>query len=157
MKNDFQNTLNVNLYFIKSDFKDILKKFSRKIVENKERFLINFENQSYLNEIDKYLWVSEKDSFLPHKVFDESFSELDNLVLFNGAYQKMKKFKEFKKIIISPEVKISKFEFFENFMLFTNRILTVNTLSEIKKKLIKNKIKHKIFYEYNSFKWKLVN
>ena len=42
MKNDFQNTLNVNLYFIKSDFKDILKKFSRKIVENKERFLINF-------------------------------------------------------------------------------------------------------------------
>ena len=69
----------------------------------------------------------------------------------------MKKFKEFKKIIISPEVKISKFEFFENFMLFTNRILTVNTLSEIKKKLIKNKIKHKIFYEYNSFKWKLVN
>ena len=45
----------------------------------------------------------------------------------------MKKFKEFKKIIISPEVKISKFEFFENFMLFTNRILTVNTLSEIKK------------------------
>ena len=37
-----------------------------------------------------------KDSFLPHKVFDESFSELDNLVLFNGAYQKMKKFKEFK-------------------------------------------------------------
>ena len=121
MKNDFQNTLNVNLYFIKSDFKDILKKFSRKIVENKERFLINFENQSYLNEIDKYLWVSEKDSFLPHKVFDESFSELDNR-LFNGAYQKMKKFKEFKKGIIS-EVKISKFEFFENFMLFTNRIL----------------------------------
>ena len=69
----------------------------------------------------------------------------------------MKKFKEFKKIIISPEVKISKFEFFENFMLFSNRSSYSKYLSEIKKKLIKNKIKHKIFYEYNSFKWKLVN
>ena len=139
MKNDFQNTLNVNLYFIKSDFKDILKKFSRKIVENKERFLVNFEYQSYLNEIDKYLWVSEKDSFLPHQIFNESLSELDNFVLFNGAYQKMEKFKEFKKIIISPEVKISNLSFLKNFMLFTNKALTVNTLKKYKKKLKKIK------------------
>ena len=35
MKSDFHNKLEVNLYFIKSDFKDILVRIGKKIFEEK--------------------------------------------------------------------------------------------------------------------------
>ncbi|MBD22454.1 MAG: hypothetical protein CL572_02160 [Alphaproteobacteria bacterium] len=157
MKNNFQNEIEVNLYFIKSDFKEILIRLSDKIFENRERFLVNLNKKFDLIETDKYLWTHKKDSFLPHNIFDKKLSVLDYLVLFEGSYERMEKFQEFRKIIISPTVKISKFRFFEKFMIFSNKILTQSTLKEMKNKLLKNKIKHKIYYEYNSFKWKLVN
>ena len=69
----------------------------------------------------------------------------------------MKKLKGFKKIIISPEVKLTKFEGFEKFMLFSNEALTEDIFKNIKGKLVKNNIEHKIYYEYDSFKWKLLN
>ena len=74
----------------------------------------------------------EKDSFLPHQIFNESLSELDNFVLFKGSFNEMKKLKGFKKIIISPEVKLTKFEGFEKFMLFSNKALTEDILKNIK-------------------------
>ena len=157
MKSDFHNKLEVNLYFIKSDFKDILVRIGKKIFEEKERFLVKFNKNHDLTEIDRYLWISEKDSFLPHQIFNESLSELDNFVLFKGSFNEMKKLKGFKKIIISPDVKITKFEGFEKFMLFSNEALTEDILKNIKGKLVQNKIEHKIYYEYNSFKWKLLN
>ena len=98
MKSDFHNKLEVNLYFIKSDFKDILVRIGKKIFEEKERFLVNFNKNYDLTEIDRYLWISEKDSFLPHQIFNESLSELDNFVLFKGSFNEMKKLKGFKKI-----------------------------------------------------------
>ena len=78
------------------------------------------------------LWISEKDDFFPHKIFNERLSELDNFVLFKGPHERMKKFKEFKKIIISPECKITKFTVFEKFMLFSNQALTEDILQNIK-------------------------
>ena len=89
MKSDFHNKLEVNLYFIKSDFKDILVRIGKKIFEEKERFLVKFNKNHDLTEIDRYLWISEKDSFLPHQIFNESLSELDNFVLFKGSFSVM--------------------------------------------------------------------
>jgi len=157
MKDKFQTNPEVFLYFIKSDFKEILLRLSNKILEECESSLINLENDSDLTEVDKYLWIKDKDNFIPHKIFDENISELDNLVLFKGSYQKMKGFGKFKKLIVSPNVKITKFKFFSRFMLFSNTTLTRDVLKNLKEKLIRYKINYKIFYEHDNFKWKLVN
>ena len=45
------NKLEVNLYFIKSDFKDILARIGKKIFEEKERFLVKFNKNHDLTEI----------------------------------------------------------------------------------------------------------
>ena len=157
MKDKFQTNPEVFLYFIKSDFKEILLRLSNKILEECESSLINLENDSDLTEVDKYLWIKDRDNFIPHKIFDENISELDNLVLFKGSYQKMKGFGKFKKLIVSPNVKITKFKFFSRFMLFSDTTLTRDVLKNLKEKLIRYKINYKIFYEHDNFKWKLVN
>ena len=157
MKDKFQTNPEVFLYFIKSDFKEILLRLSNKILEECESSLINLENDSDLTEVDKYLWIKDKDNFIPHKIFDENISELDNLVLFKGSYEKMKGFGKFKKLIVSPNVKITKFKFFSRFMLFSDTTLTRDVLKNLKEKLIRYKINYKIFYEHDNFKWKLVN
>ena len=157
MKDKFQINPEVFLYFIKSDFKEILLRLSNKILEECESSLINLENDSDLTEVDKYLWIKDRDNFIPHIIFDENISELDNLVLFKGSYEKMKGFGKFKKLIVSPNVKITKFKFFSRFMLFSDTTLTRDVLKNLKEKLIRNKINYKIFYEHDNFKWKLVN
>ena len=157
MKDRFQTNPEVFLYFIKSDFKEILLRLSNKILEECESSLINLENDSDLTEVDKYLWIKDRDNFIPHKIFDENISELDNLVLFKGSYQKMKGFGKFKKLIVSPNVKITKFKFFSRFMLFSDTTLTRDVLKNLKEKLIRYKINYKIFYEHDNFKWKLVS
>ena len=157
MKDKFQTNPEVFLYFIKSDFKEILLRLSNKILEECDNSLINLENDSDLTEVDKYLWIKDKNNFIAHKIFDENISELDNLVLFKGSYEKMKGFSKFKKLIVSPNVKITKFKFFSRFMLFSDTTLTIDVLKNLKEKLIRNKINYKIFYEHDNFKWKLVN
>ena len=157
MKDKFQINPEVFLYFIKSDFKEILMRLSNKILGECENSLINLENDSDLTEVDKYLWIKDRDNFIPHKIFDENISELDNLVLFKGSYEKMKGFGKFKKLIVSPNVKITKFKFFSRFMLFSDTTLTRDVLKNLKEKLIRYKINYKIFYEHDNFKWKLVN
>jgi len=157
MKDKFQTNPEVFLYFIKSDFKEILMRLSNKILGECENSLINLENDSDLTEVDKYLWIKDRDNFIPHIIFDENISELDNLVLFKGSYEKMKGFGKFKKLIVSPNVKITKFKFFSRFMLFSNTTLTRDVLKNLKEKLIRYKINYKIFYEYDNFKWKLVS
>ena len=157
MKDKFQINPEVFLYFIKSDFKEILLRLSNKILEECESSLINLENDSDLTEVDKYLWIKDRDNFIPHIIFDENISELDNLVLFKGSYEKMKGFGKFKKLIVSPNVKITKFKFFSRFMLFSDTTLTRDVLKNLKEKLTRYKIKYKIFYEHDNFKWKLVN
>ena len=157
MKDKFQTNPEVFLYFIKSDFKEILLRLSNKILEECESSLINLENDSDLTEVDKYLWIKDRDNFIPHKIFDENISELDNLVLFKGSYERMKVFGKFKKLIVSPNVKITKFKFFSRFMLFSDTTLTRDVLKNLKEKLTRYKIKYKIFYEHDNFKWKLVN
>ena len=157
MKDKFQTNPEVFLYFIKSDFKEILLRLSNKILEECESSLVNLENDSDLTEVDKYLWIKDRDIFIPHLIFDENISELDNLVLFKGSYEKMKGFGKFKKLIVSPNVKITKFKFFSRFMLFSDTTLTRDVLKNLKEKLIRYKINYKIFYEHDNFKWKLVS
>ena len=157
MKDKFQTNPEVFLYFIKSDFKEIFLRLSNKILEECDNSLINLENDSDLTEVDKYLWIKDRDNFIPHKIFDENISELDNLVLFKGSYERMKVFGKFKKLIVSPNVKITKFKFFSRFMLFSDTTLTRDVLKNLKEKLIRYKINYKIFYEHDNFKWKLVS
>ena len=105
MKHNFQTNSEVFLYFIKSDFKEILLRLCNKILNESENSLINLRNDSELLEVEKYLWTKDKENFLPHCIFNENISELDNLILFKGSYEKMQKLSRFKKLIISPSVK----------------------------------------------------
>ena len=65
MKDKFQTNPEVFLYFIKSDFKEILMRLSNKILGECENSLINLENDSDLTEVDKYLWIKDRDNFIP--------------------------------------------------------------------------------------------
>ena len=98
MKHNFQTNSEVFLYFIKSDFKEILLRLCNKILNESENSLINLRNDSELLEVEKYLWTKDKENFLPHCIFNENISELDNLILFKGSYEKMQKLSRFKKI-----------------------------------------------------------
>ena len=75
MKDKFQTNPEVFLYFIKSDFKEILMRLSNKILGECENSLINLENDSDLTEVDKYLWIKDRDNFIPHIIFDENITQ----------------------------------------------------------------------------------
>ena len=49
MKSNYNSELEVNLYFIKSDFKDILIRLCKKALEEKDRYLINLKDEAACN------------------------------------------------------------------------------------------------------------
>ena len=126
MKHNFQTNSEVFLYFIKSDFKEILLRLCNKILNESENFLTNLRNDSELLEAEKYLWTKDKENFLPHCIFNENISELDNLILLKGSYEKMQKLSRFKKLILSS-VKISNFKILKVLVVF-RKTLSKETL-----------------------------
>ena len=145
----------INLYFIKSKFEFIIQKLCRSILKKNQKILINLGSIDEKKIIDKYLWVSEQESFIPHKVEKEKIHNLDKIILFDGNYKKMSNFLEFQQLIISPNVSIKKFEIFRKFFVFSY-FKSMNEHLNLKNKLKKLGFKAKCFIEYNTLKWKVI-
>ena len=144
----------INLYYVKSDFSQIVNSLVKKLRDKK--VLINLSSELEMRSLDKYLWTKEKNEFLPHKTFTEKLYPKDKLVLFYGDYLKMEKLLDFDIILISPKVKIKKISFLKKFLFFSYDEVNRETFSEISTKL-NNKIKTiKCFYEFDKFKWKTI-
>ena len=91
-----------------------------------------------MSELDKFIWTKEKDSFLPHKTFNESIKKRDKIILFNGDYLSFRNFKDYEIILVSPNVVIKKISIFKKFFLFSNKLFEPNlfkkNLNILKKK-----------------------
>ena len=144
----------INLYYVKSDFSQIVNSLVKKL--RNKKVIINLSSELEMRFLDKYLWTKEKNEFLPHKTFTEKLYPKDKLVLFYGDYLKMEKLLDFDIILISPKVKIKKISFLKKFLFFSYDEVNREIFSEISTKL-KNKIKTlKCFYEFDKFKWKTI-
>ena len=144
----------INLYYVKSDFSQIVNSLVKKL--RNKKVIINLSSELEMRFLDKYLWTKEKNEFLPHKTFTEKLYPKDKLVLFYGDYLKMEKLLDFDIILISPKVKIKKISFLKKFLFFSYDEFNKEIFSEISTKL-KNKIKTiKCFYEFDKFKWKTI-
>ena len=150
-----ENTTTLNFYSISSDFNDVLLKLCNKIVNSNENLYVNFDKSDTKKEVDKFLWVSQKNNFLPHKTYGEKIFKKDKIILFDGCYKKLRRIERFNTLIISPCVKIKKFEIFKKFLIFS---YTKQNLFNVK---IKNEINEKNFIvnwyeELSPFKWKKI-
>jgi DNA polymerase IIIc chi subunit len=144
----------INFYYVKSDFCDIVNSLAKKLRDKK--VLVNLSNELEMNFLDKYLWTKERNEFLPHKIFTEKLYTKDNLVLFYGDYLKINNLLDFDIILISPKVKIKKISNLKKFFFFSYNEENKKIISSISTKL-KKKIKNiKCFYEFDKFKWKTI-
>ena len=144
----------INFYYIKSDFCHIVNSLAKKLRDKK--VLVNLSDELEMNFLDKYLWIKEKNEFLPHKTFTEKLYTKDNLVLFCGDYLKINNLLDFDIIFISPKVKIKKISNLKKFFFFSYDEVNKQIISTLSTKL-KNKIKKiKCFYEFDKFKWKTI-
>ena len=157
MKTNQKNKIQVNFYYLKSEFKNVLLRLCKKILANNENLLINLNSDGELRLIDDYLWTRDREGFLPHSIFKENLSDIEKIVLFDGSYMNMTRLEKFRQIVIAPNVRIQSLKHFNKFLIFSNERINSQKLSDIKQKL-KNKIlEYKFFYEYRDLKWKILN
>tara|TARA_Y100000994_G_scaffold236870_1_gene227866 strand:- start:319 stop:780 length:462 start_codon:yes stop_codon:yes gene_type:complete len=142
----------INLYFIKSQFNFLVSKLCSDLLKKKKKILINLKSEDEMNDLDRFLWTTPKDCFLPHRTLDEKIDNLDNILLFNGDYLNYSYPKFFKILLVSPSVTIKKFKFFEKFLVFSYQSDSDSILK--KKKLENIGYNVKSFQEYDQMKWK---
>ena len=143
----------LNFYSISSSFNNVLLKLCNKIVNSEESLYVNFDKPNTKKDVDRFLWISQKNNFLPHKTYGEKISKRDKIILFDGSYKDLNKIERFNTLIISPCVKIRKFEVFKKFLIFS---YTKQNLFNLK---IKNDINTDNFVvnwyeELSPLKWK---
>ena len=120
------NLYEINFYYVKSDFSQIVNSLVKKLRDKK--VLINLSNELEMNFLDKYLWTKEKNEFLPHKTFTEKLYTKDNLVLFYGDYLKINNLLDFDIIFISPKVKLKKISNLKKFFFFLGSSISEDSL-----------------------------
>ena len=109
----------LNFYSISSSFNNVLLKLCNKIVNSEESLYVNFDKPNTKKDVDRFLWISQKNNFLPHKTYGEKISKRDKIILFDCSYKDLNKIERFNTLIISPCVKIRKFEIFKKFLIFS--------------------------------------
>ena len=149
------NKITLNFYTISSNFNDVLLKLCNKVVCSEESLYVNFDRSDTKKDVDKFLWISQKNNFLPHKTYGEKIFKKDKIILFDGCYKKLQRIDRFNTLIVSPCVKIKKFEIFKKFLIFS---YTKQNLFNVK---IKNEINEKNFIvnwyeELSPFKWRKI-
>ena len=149
------NKITLNFYSISSNFNDVLLKLCNKVVCSEESLYVNFDRSDTKKDVDKFLWISQKNNFLPHKTYGEKIFKKDKIILFDGCYKKLQRIDRFNTLLVSPCVKIKKFEIFKKFLIFS---YTKQNLFNVK---IKNAINEKNFIvnwyeELSPFKWKKI-
>ena len=125
------------------------------MVKTDSNILVNLNTLDELNYIDRFLWTTPKDSFLPHSTETNNFNFLDKIYLHHGEYEQLKNLSSFDVLIVSPTVKLKKFMSFSKFLLFQINHSNSNNLSQ-KKKLINLGFNVKTFVECELLKWKVV-
>ena len=148
-----ENKTILNFYSISSNFNDVLLKLCNKVVNSEENLYVNFDKSDTKKEVDKFLWVSQKNNFLPHKTYGEKIFKKDKIILFDGCYSRLQRIERFNTLIVSPCVKIKKFEIFKKFLIFS---YTKQNLfnSKIKNVISKNFFTVNWYEELSPFKWK---
>tara|TARA_B100001996_G_C18139376_1_gene392359 strand:+ start:39 stop:506 length:468 start_codon:yes stop_codon:yes gene_type:complete len=154
--NSLSSRIEINIYYIKSKFDLLALNLCKLLTKKKLKTLINLKDSKEKEELDSYLWTFEKNSFLPHKIIEEDVFDLDNILLFHGDYGKLEKYKSFRNLIISPNVKIKKFMIFEKFLIFSNFEMIKNLKIE-RQKLEKISNKVSFFQEHEELKWRVIN
>ena len=145
----------LNFYSISSNFKDVLLKLCNKIVYSEENLYVNFDKSDTKTDVDKFLWVSQKNNFLPHKTYGEKIFKNDKIILFDGCYSKLQRIERFNTLIVSPCVKIKKFEIFKKFLIFSYANQNLFN-SKIKNGINKNFFIVNWYEELSPFKWKKI-
>tara|TARA_B100000886_G_C20417292_1_gene489803 strand:- start:878 stop:1339 length:462 start_codon:yes stop_codon:yes gene_type:complete len=144
----------INLYNIKSKFEILLSVLLKKLTKSGSNILINLstlEEQSY---VDKFLWTTPKDSFIPHTTKIDNLNPLEKIYLHYGDYEQVKNLLSFDVLIVSPTVKFRRFKSFSKFLLFqTNQS---QSDENGKKKLINLGFNVKSFVECEALKWKVI-
>ena len=150
-----ENKTILNFYSISSNFKDVLLKLCNKIVYSEENLYVNFDKSDTKTDVDKFLWVSQKNNFLPHKTYGEKIFKNDKIILFDGCYSKLQRIERFNTLIVSPCVKIKKFEIFKKFLIFSYANQNLFN-SKIKNGINKNFFIVNWYEELSPFKWKKI-
>tara|TARA_B100000524_G_scaffold330498_1_gene216413 strand:+ start:62 stop:535 length:474 start_codon:yes stop_codon:yes gene_type:complete len=157
MKTNQKNKIQVNFYYLKSEFKNVLLRLCKIILMNNENLLINLNSDGELRLIDDYLWTRDREGFLPHSIFNDNLSDIEKIVLFNGSYMNMTRLKKFRQIAIAPNVRVQSLKHFNKFLIFSNERINQQKLSDIQKKLKNKNFDCKFFFEYQNLKWKILN
>ena len=147
--------ITLNFYSISSNFNDVLLKLCNKIVYSEESLYVNFNKSDTKKDVDKFLWISQRNNFLPHKTYGEKISKKDKIILFDGCYKELQRIDRFNTLIVSPCVKIKKFEIFKKFLIFSYAKQNLFN-SKIKNDISKNNFTVNWYEELSPFKWKKI-
>ena len=146
-------SIQIDFYYISSNFSEILIKLGDKLIGRNYKTLVLVDKLKELNDIDRLLWVKEKNSFLPHKLINEKIYEKDKIILSQKSEIPDYLKKKFDTLIISPEKSIRSFKLFKRFLVFCYKGNYQNFKS-YKIKLESFGFKVNGFEEFNTFKWK---
>ena len=100
--NENKDKKKINFYYLKSEFNDFVQKLVKKLIEQKQSVLLSLKDESEINNLDKFLWVKDKNSFLPHKKISEKLSSLDKIVLSCEKDSQNEYVKNFLKLLFHP-------------------------------------------------------
>ena len=116
--NNSIKSIQIDFYYISSNFSYILLKLGEKLMGRNHKTLVLVDKLKDLNDMDKLLWVKEKNSFLPHKLINEKIYEKDKIILSQKSEIPDYLKKKFDTLIISPEKSIRSFKLFKRFLVF---------------------------------------
>jgi len=151
--NNSIKSIQIDFYYISSNFSDILLKLGEKLMGRNHKTLVLVDKIKDLNDMDKLLWVKEKSSFLPHKLINEKIYEQDKIILSQKSEIPDYLEKKFDTLIISPEKSIKSFKLFKRFLVFCYKGCYQN-FDSYKIKLESLGFTVNGFEEFNTFKWK---
>ena len=152
MNNGIKST-KIDFYYISSNFSDILIKLGVKLIGRDYKTLVLIDKLKDLNDIDRLLWVKEKNSFLPHKLINQKIYEKDKIILSQNLEIPDYLEKKFDTLIISPEKSIKSFKLFKRFLVFCYKGSYKN-FDSYKIKLGSLGFTVNGFEELSTFKWK---
>ncbi len=144
----------VNLYSISSDFKDIMLRLCESLIKQSQKAIILLRDVQELEDLDKFLWIRNKNSFIPHKPISDEILETDSIILANDNLNGLNVDKKFDTLIISPYKSIKTFKLFKKFLVFSYK--KNNSVPKLYKDKLESKGFNVVCYdEYEKFKWKV--
>ena len=75
-------TIKVNFYYIKSDFKILVRRLCERLIKNNYKVLIKVGSRKEEEELDNYLWSYDDYSFLPHRTELDEFDNDEKIIIF---------------------------------------------------------------------------